>query len=193
MLIEDLFGGLRSLFTRFSAKVEQQFLKPSKTELPSCSTILSIFKALTSQEEVLLGKPRDFKDFHKSLGLPCGTLKQNLSHYMKYAWIQIFSDCIFLYKTESMILSLYRNICRAYSSCFMHAIVACMRLPFFKLLSNFVHFCPNFQIFCPFHSFLPFFWKITLMSLLSRIGPDMDMRKSVFWHILQVVSYKYYK
>ena len=40
--------------------------------------------------------------------------------------------------------------CRPYSSYFMHAIAACMRLPFFKIFSNFVHFCPNFQIFCPF-------------------------------------------
>ena len=36
---------------------------------------------------------------------------------------------------------------RAYPRCFMHAIVARMRLPFFKIFSNFVHFCPNFQIF----------------------------------------------
>ena len=46
---------------------------------------------------------------------------------------------------------------RAYSSCFMHVIVARMRLPFFKLFSSFVYFCPNFQTnyffltwFCPF-------------------------------------------
>ena len=39
---------------------------------------------------------------------------------------------------------------RACSSCFMHAIIARMRLSFFKIFSNFVHFCPNFQIFCPF-------------------------------------------
>ena len=59
---------------------------------------------------------------------------------------------------------------RAYSSCFMHAIVARLRLAFFKVFLNFVHFCPNFQIFCP---FLPFFWKIARMPLLSRIGPDI--------------------
>ena len=49
-----------------------------------------------------------------------------------------------------------KNYCiasTAYSSCFMHVIVASMRLPFFKIFSNFVHFCRNFQIFCP---FLPF-------------------------------------
>ena len=63
---------------------------------------------------------------------------------------------------------------RAYPSCFMHAIVARMRLPFFKIFSNFVHFCSNFQIFYPFFAFFfffPFFWKIAHMPLLSRIGP----------------------
>ena len=57
---------------------------------------------------------------------------------------------------------------RAYSSSLMCVIVACMGLPFFKIFSNFVHFCPNFQIFCP---FLPFFSKIASMPLLSRIIP----------------------
>ena len=39
---------------------------------------------------------------------------------------------------------------RAYSSSLLRAIIACNHLPFFKIFSNFVHFCPNFQIFCPF-------------------------------------------
>ena len=56
---------------------------------------------------------------------------------------------------------------RAYYGCFMHGIVTHVKLPFFKVFSNFVHFCPYFQIFCP---FLPFFWKIVLMPLLSRIS-----------------------
>ena len=43
---------------------------------------------------------------------------------------------------------------RACSSCFIHAIVAHIRLSFFKMFSNFQHFSRNFQIFCP---FLPFF------------------------------------
>ena len=67
---------------------------------------------------------------------------------------------------------------RAHSSSLLHAIIAHNHLPFFKIFSNFVHFCPNFQIFChflPFFNifcpFLPFFWKIACMPLLSRIGP----------------------
>ena len=54
------------------------------------------------------------------------------------------------------------------SSCFIRATVARMKLPFFEIFSNFVHFCLNFLTFCP---FLPFFWKIPRMSLLSGIGP----------------------
>ena len=57
---------------------------------------------------------------------------------------------------------------RACSCCFMHTITALMRLPFFKKFSNFVHFYPNFQVFC---SFLPIFWKIARMPFFSRIGP----------------------
>ena len=57
---------------------------------------------------------------------------------------------------------------RSYSRSLTWAIIARNHLPFFKMFSNFVHFCPNFQIFC---LFLPFFWKIARMPLLSRISP----------------------
>ena len=53
---------------------------------------------------------------------------------------------------------------RAYPSCFMHAIVARMRLPFFNIFSNFVHFCSNFQIFCPFFAFFFFFFFTLFMK-----------------------------
>ena len=66
-------------------------------------------------------------------------------------------------------------ICRAFPSSLLCVILASNYLPFFKIFSNFVHFCSNFQIFCPFFVFLffffPFFWKIAHMPLLSRIGP----------------------
>ena len=44
--------------------------KPSKAEITSWSAVFFIFKALTSQEEVLLGKPWDLKAFHRPLVLP---------------------------------------------------------------------------------------------------------------------------
>ena len=49
---------------------------------------------------------------------------------------------------------------RAYSNSLMRVKIACNHLPFFKIFSNFVHFCPNFQIFCP------FFEKNPCMALL---------------------------
>ena len=65
MLIEYLLGALGSMFTSFSAKVEQLYLKSSKTELATCSTVLFIFNELTSQEEILLDNPKDFNAFHR--------------------------------------------------------------------------------------------------------------------------------
>ena len=58
------------------------------------------------------------------------------------------------------------------------------RIDIFKIFSNFVHFCPNFQTF---YSFLPFFLlffahffafflKIASMPLLSRICPGLHNR-----------------
>ena len=55
-----------------------------------------------------------------------------------------------------------------------------IHLPFFKMLSNFVHFCPNFQIFCPFFPiFCPFSEKLH-MPLLSRIGHESPRNFSTF-------------
>ena len=39
---------------------------------------------------------------------------------------------------------------RAFSNNFLRTIIACNHLSFFKIFLNFVHFCANFQIFCPF-------------------------------------------
>ena len=74
------------------------------------------------------------------------------------------------------------NYTGACSSCFMHAIVARMRLPFFKILSSFVYFSPHFQIFS---LFWPFFWKISHMPFLFRIGPVYNFMPLVS-HILHI-------
>ena len=78
-----------------------------------------------------------------------------------------------------------QSLDRTYSSCFMRAIIARMRLPFFKIFSNFVHFCQNFILpfFCP---FLRFFWKIARMPFLSRIGPatnqdEESLTECIWW------------
>ena len=68
--------------------------------------------------------------------------------------------------TEILSYSRATNICwmennpdgkRAFSSSLLRAIVARNHLPFFKIFSNLVHFCPNFQIFCPFLTFFCLF------------------------------------
>ena len=54
---------------------------------------------------------------------------------------------------------------KGYSSSLLHAIAARIHLSFFKIFSNFVHFCPKFQIFCPFllfvNSFSLLFWNVS--------------------------------
>ena len=85
---------------------------------------------------------------------PFGWHKSNVK--LSKSWMKIF----YLGANLSCRSSFCEIWCsfRAYSSCSMHAIVACMGLPFFKVFSNFVHFCPKFQIFCPFFPFFtPFF------------------------------------
>ena len=57
---------------------------------------------------------------------------------------------------------------------------------FFKILPNFVHFCPNLYIFCP---FLPFLWKIAYTLLLSRIGPEIIFLWFLWWFALKICGY----
>ena len=77
-------------------------------------------------------------------------------------------------------MCLFVMIFRAFSSSLFCAIIAHNQLPFLKIVSNFIKFGQNFQIFWPllliFNIFLSFFWpfrKIACMPLLSRIGPDI--------------------
>ena len=48
------------------------------------------------------------------------------------------------------ILLLFNFLCRAYSDSLLRAIISRNHLLLFKIFSNFVHFCPNFQMFCSF-------------------------------------------
>ena len=48
---------------------------------------------------------------------------------------------------------------KAYSSSLLRAIIACNHLPFFKIFSNFVRFCPNLQKVYPFQNFFALFLK----------------------------------
>ena len=69
-------------------------------------------------------------------------------------------------------ICIYGVTIRGHSSSLLHGVIACNHLLFPKIFSNFVYFCPHFQIFCPFQHSLMFFSKIAHMLLLSTIGPD---------------------
>ena len=80
---------------------------------------------------------------------------------------------------------------RAFSSSLLCTIITRNHLPFFKILSNFVQFWPNFQIFCSFLPFFPlFFWENTCMPSLSRIGPGKCCHKLL--HTYQIPSETYF-
>ena len=66
----NLFGGLESFYKRFPARLKKQSLNIPKTKLVSCWAVLMAFSRLTSRGDILLGKPKDFKAFHNSFGLP---------------------------------------------------------------------------------------------------------------------------
>ena len=62
------------------------------------------------------------------------------------------------------------------------AIILCNHLPFFKVFSNFVHFCPNYQIFCPFLPFFAFFLKNCTYALTFQNRP-CDTNLSWQFHV----------
>ena len=76
----------------------------------------------------------------------------------------------------------FRTVSRAYSSSLLRVIISRNHSSFFQIFSNFVHFCPYFQILCPFLPYFAlfllffglffalFFWKVARMPLLSVIG-----------------------
>ena len=70
---------------------------------------------------------------------------------------------------------------QTYSSSLLRAIIVRNPLPLFKIFSNFVHFFPNFQIFCP---ILIYFWPFlkNRTHALSRIGPG-EVPKVTSWKL----------
>ena len=102
-----------------------------------------------------------------------------LSSFQNVLWKMIKKD-IFTELMESWnynhMVNKWKNMYRAFSISLLHAIIAHNHLPFLKIFSNYAHFCPFFSNILSFFTlnfFLPFFWKIACISLLSRIGPDI--------------------
>ena len=84
----------------------------------------------------------------------------------------------------------FRTVSRAYSSSLLRVIISRNHSSFFQIFSNFVHFCPYFQILCPFlpyfalfllflASFLPFFFA--RMPILSVIDPGKQCKVLSSW------------
>ena len=59
-----------------------------KTKSVSCWTVLLTFSALTSHEDIFLGKPKDFKAFNNSFGLPMHSINlfSKSSYVQKMSW-----------------------------------------------------------------------------------------------------------
>ena len=103
--------------------------------------------------------------------------KSKLYFHQKYSFQE--NHKVSVYTSSSTICYILHqkklNCTTTNSSCFMQVIVAHMRLPFFKIFSNFVHFCPKFKIFCPFFTFSeklhtrPYFLEQALYKLFSCI------------------------
>ena len=85
-------------------------------------------------------------------------------------YIKTFDLKSFTFLTKSTLLwELPISACmyiRAYSSCFMRAIVARIRFSFFRIFSNFTHFCSSFRTFCPFLPFFALFLKNWMHALI---------------------------
>ena len=104
--------------------------------------------------------PRDFWKFWNCpsfTGAISKCSKIHLSNLSQTAlpnmWLLVLTD---------LINKLYHI--RAYSSSLLCAIITHNHLPFFKIFSNFVHFCQNFKYFA-------LFWKDAHMPFLSTVGP----------------------
>ena len=72
---------------------------------------------------------------------------------------------------------------RAFSNSLLRAIIPHNHLPFFKIFSNFVYFCPCFQTFCAFLTFFALFLKNCTHTLTFLNRPWVFILKSQCWQI----------
>ena len=113
-----------------------------------------------------------------------------------HIWLEIFGKSSYIYiyiqHINARIIRVYINKitrnypgiltivsqteCRTCSNSVLSAIIACNHLPFFKTFSNFVHFCPNFQIFCPFQHFFALVLNNCTHALTLQNTPWNDKR-----------------
>lgn len=125
------------------------------------------YKAFTVQRltETYLSHRQTFVNVNKMFFVEMERIQ---NHVLNCLFFFISSQIYFVSTSHFLITAT-----RAYSISLLCSITVCIHLPFFKIYSNFVYFCPNVQIICPFFN-IPsgLFWKIALTPLLSRKGPD---------------------
>ena len=117
--------------------------------------LMFLYYLFSSKFKTLLITLKKVRSSHRRCSLKKGFLKIFIKFTGKY-----MHQSLFFNEVPGLVLQHYR----AFSSSLLRAIIARNHLLFFKIFSNFVHFCPNFQIFCP---FLTFF-----LSWPSRISPN---------------------
>ena len=125
------------------------------------------YKAFTVQRltETYLSHRQTFVNVNKMFFVEMERIQNHVLNCLLF----FISSQIYFVSTSHFLIT----ATRAYSISLLCSITVCIHLPFFKIYSNFVYFCPNVQIICPFFN-IPsgFFWKIALTPLLSRKGPD---------------------
>ena len=119
---------------------------------------------------------------------PQPVCKRTLNHLAKLAKWLSFVVSTYLYRADKTLQSINWVVSAATGFLPFN-----QTYTFFKLFSNSVHSCINFQIFCPFLLFLTFSWpflpllsKIAGMPLLSMVGPAKKWPK----HVNFVILYK---
>ena len=132
---------------------------PQKWEVNACSMwsgstqclsslTISLVSSISMNDVLIIGGKRfmDRTRSHVSITLHMWTA----AHVLISSWKRLQLHFKLNLKWKMVVLGWNPDITRAYSSSLLHAIIACNHLPFLKIFSNFVHFCPNFEIFSPF-------------------------------------------
>ena len=106
-----LSGDFETLIRRDSAKFENEFLKSFKIERLSWVKVLSSSIALKLEITILFDIPREFRDFHNSLGLPIVSESFSLKNACFFVVINFEASYLaFLYNSLSILSLDFLNV-----------------------------------------------------------------------------------
>ena len=90
--------------------------------------------------------------------------------FINFTYIRLQRNWVIFIANRIVVFLKSRDyICRAFPNSLLCVILASNHLPFFKIFSNFVHFCSNFQIFCPFLTLFPPFFALFLKNHMHAL------------------------